>query len=339
MQKGKSIITDAERVKEKMNSAALHSSPFLFAVDFEINNGIFISDPLNSDELLFRVGNYSNIKHSEVVDDRAYFHVEELLKIKEVLTEEEYKRKFLKVFAGLKRGDSYLTNLTCKTKVELNIAFEAIIQHSQTPYALCVPDYFVCFTPERFVRIENGVISCSPMKGTIDASLKNALATIMDDYKESCEHNTITDLIRNDIGIVSNRVWVERFRYAETISTDRGDIIQISSDIRGQLTDGYKNRMGDIIFTLLPAGSVSGAPKKSTLKIIAEAEGEKRGFYTGVFGYYDGEVLDSAVLIRFIEKRDGDYYYRSGGGVTVNSKQEEEYREMIQKIYLPFKKI
>ena len=87
---------------------------------------------------------------------------------------------------------------------------------------------------------------------------------------------------------------------------------------------------------MLPAGSVSGAPKTATIHLIHKAEQEqKRGFYTGVFGYYDGERLDSGVLIRYIEKVQGKFYFRSGGGITVNSNCLSEYNETIEKIYLP----
>ncbi|MDO9680045.1 MAG: aminodeoxychorismate synthase component I, partial [Bacteroidales bacterium] len=219
---------------------------------------------------------------------------------------------------------------------------EQIIAKTTSPYALCIPDNFVCFSPERFVRIENGIITTCPMKGTIDATIPGAEDKIMTDYKEICEHNTITDLLRNDIGAVSKRVWVERFRYTDRILTDRGEIIQVSSDIRGEIKDKFisesKERLGDVIFSLLPAGSVSGAPKPSTLRLISKAEGRSRGFYTGIFGYFDGETLDSAVLIRFIEKGpDGKLYYRSGGGITVNSNWESEYDEVLKKVYLPAK--
>ena len=88
-------------------------------------------------------------------------------------------------------------------------------------------------------------------------------------------------------------------------------------------------------FRLLPAGSVSGAPKKKTTEIIASAEGTPRGYYTGIAGLFDGRDLNSGVLIRFIEKRDNGYFYRSGGGITSFSEPLSEYNEMIDKIYVP----
>ena len=86
---------------------------------------------------------------------------------------------------------------------------------------------------------------------------------------------------------------------------------------------------------MLPAGSISGAPKEATRKIIQEAESEPRGYYTGVCGYYDGNELDSAVIIRYIENDENQYYFRSGGGITAYSDCEEEYKEVLEKIYLP----
>ncbi len=95
------------------------------------------------------------------------------------------------------------------------------------------------------------------------------------------------------------------------------------------------NQLGDILLKLLPAGSVSGAPKPRTLEIIKEVEEERRGYYTGVFGYFDGSVLDSGVMIRFIENTAGKFFYRSGGGITTQSVVESEYQEVIDKVYVP----
>ena len=86
---------------------------------------------------------------------------------------------------------------------------------------------------------------------------------------------------------------------------------------------------------LLPAGSISGAPKKKTVEILKDIENEPRGFYTGVFGIFDGENLESAVMIRFIEQQGEKLYFRSGGGITSMSNPEEEYKEALQKIYVP----
>ena len=97
----------------------------------------------------------------------------------------------------------------------------------------------------------------------------------------------------------------------------------------------YK-RQGEILLKLLPAGSVTGAPKEATCRAIAEAEDMERGFYTGIFGFFNGRDLDSAVAIRFMEEDEKEMVYKSGGGITVMSHMEDEYREAIAKVYVPF---
>ena len=101
-------------------------------------------------------------------------------------------------------------------------------------------------------------------------------------------------------------------------------------------SEGITERIGDIVFTLLPAGSVTGAPKRKTIEIIHEIENYERGYYTGIFGYFDGATLDSGVMIRFIEKTPEGLIYKSGGGITSFSRPESEYQEMIDKVYVPF---
>lgn len=173
------------------------------------------------------------------------------------------------------------------------------------------------------------------MKGTIDASLPDAYRLLMNDVKESAEHATIVDLIRNDLSMVAEQVTVTRYRYCDCLETNKGPILQTSSEICGVLPEDYCSHIGDIVFKLLPAGSITGAPKPKTMDIIAEAENYNRGFYTGVMGYFDGENLDSAVMIRFVEQEDGRFYFKAGGGITSKSSLESEYNEMKQKIYVP----
>ena len=135
--------------------------------------------------------------------------------------------------------------------------------------------------------------------------------------------------------MVAEDVKVDKYRYVDTIYTNKGPILQTSSKISGRLPDDYQERIGDIIFRLLPAGSITGAPKKKTMEIIAEAEGYDRNFYTGIMGYYMEGCLDSGVMIRFIENEDGKLYFKAGGGITSMSCCESEYNEVIQKVYVP----
>ncbi|MDO5522705.1 MAG: aminodeoxychorismate synthase component I, partial [Bacteroidia bacterium] len=246
-----------------------------------------------------------------------------------------YAERFSHVMNGLKYGNSFLVNLTIKTPVETNLSLKEIFLRSKAMYRLYVPERFVCFSPERFVKITDGKIFSHPMKGTINASIENAAQLILNDYKETAEHNTIVDLLRNDLSRVATRVKVNRFRYIDTLDTNTGSILQVSSEIEGTLPENYLENIGTIFFDLLPAGSVSGAPKQATLQLIREAEQKTRGFYTGVAGYFDGQNLDSGVLIRYIEQTENGFYFRSGGGITINSECAKEYAEAVNKIYLP----
>mgnify|MGYP000058255639 CR=1 FL=1 len=230
---------------------------------------------------------------------------------------------------------SFLTNLTCRTPIETNLSLKDIFFRSKAMYKLWVRDQFTVFSPEIFVRIQQGKISSYPMKGTLDASLPSAVRQLMDDPKEAAEHATIVDLIRNDLSIVADRVSVSRYRYIDKLQTNRGTILQTSSEIQGTLPDNYRENLGHILFKLLPAGSITGAPKKKTMQIISEAETYERGFYTGVMGYFDGSSLDSAVMIRFVEQEGDRMYFKSGGGITCRSEVESEYHEMKQKVYVP----
>lgn len=173
------------------------------------------------------------------------------------------------------------------------------------------------------------------MKGTINANIEKAKEQLLNSEKEFTEHNTIVDLIRNDLALVAKNIQVTQYRYLEKVETHRGAIYQTSSEICGELNENWQDNIGSILAKLLPAGSISGAPKEKTVQIIQTAEKQPRGYYTGVFGYFDGENVESAVAIRYIEQKDGKYLFRSGGGITALSKLNEEYQEILEKVYVP----
>jgi para-aminobenzoate synthetase component I len=135
--------------------------------------------------------------------------------------------------------------------------------------------------------------------------------------------------------MVSYPVQVNKFRYTDTIHTNHKILLQVSSEITGTLPDNWHENLGQIICSLLPAGSITGAPKKKTVEIIKEAEQYNRGYYTGIFGFYDGYCLDSAVIIRYIENINNQLFYKSGGGITIYSEIQSEYQELIDKVYIP----
>jgi para-aminobenzoate synthetase component 1 len=185
------------------------------------------------------------------------------------------------------------------------------------------------------VKIIDGHIYSYPMKGTIDASIPDAKNILIEDEKELSEHYTIVDLIRNDLSIVAKNIRVSKFRYVDTIHTNDKVLLQTSSEITGEVCEEYLKNIGSLMNKVLPAGSITGAPKQKTMSVIKEAEVGNRGWYTGVFGYFDGKNLDSAVAIRFIEKNNGGYIYKSGGGITSMSNVIDEYNELNDKVYVP----
>ncbi len=318
-----------DEIRNKINQLARENKQFLFAIDYEMDKGFIVENPLLQNEILWKINEHTNICHKQ--------NIKAKLTAKPI-NFDEYKEKFNIVYDGLYRGNSFLANLTTSTEIDIDCSLRDIAQSANSPFILCVPEQFVCFSPEIFVTIKNGVISSNPMKGTIEANIPNAKEKILSDYKESAEHFTIVDLIRSDLSRVATNVKVDRLRYIDEIKNSKGKLLQVSSEISGNVLPEYENEIGDLLFELLPAGSISGAPKPSTIDIIAKAEKEKRGYYTGVFGYYDGKDLHSAVMIRFIEKRNDKYYFRSGGGITINSNATDEYKETIAKVYLPLSK-
>ena len=140
------------------------------------------------------------------------------------------------------------------------------------------------------------------------------------------------DLLRNDLSLVAKQVRVTQYKYYEEIKAHHKTTGQLSSCIEGKLPDNYPEKIGQILQQLLPAGSISGAPKPKTKALIQNIEESPRGFYTGIAGIFEGTDLDSCVMIRFLCE---DGTYRCGGGITHLSDFEEEYNELIQKIYVP----
>jgi len=303
----------------------------LFMVDFEMKKPIVLRlEDVKTENILFDINGFTN---STTVSSS--IQKNEIIVLTDPISSDQYKKKFETVFHHLEYGDTYLTNLTIESGIQLKCSLRDIFFLSNARYKLWYNDEFLVFSPEIFIQIRNEKIYSYPMKGTIDASIPNAIEKILADKKELAEHVTIVDLIRNDLSQVAEKVHVKRFRYIDELKTNSKTLFQVSSEIVGNISTHYPARLGDILVSLLPAGSVSGAPKRRTLEVIKEAEGTERGYYTGVFGYFDGKNFDSGVMIRFIQKRGDQYVYKSGGGITTQSIAEAEYQEAIDKVYVP----
>ena len=188
-------------------------------------------------------------------------------------------------------------------------------------------------SPETLVKLEDGVLQTFPLAGTRprgktpeeDAELERDL---LSDEKELAEHNMLVDLGRNDIGKISEfgTVEVERFHAVQRFS----HVMHIGSTVRGKIKDG-KDAL-DAVGSILPAGTLSGAPKIMAARLINELEDNKRGIYGGAIGYIDFTGnLDTAIAIRIAYKKNGKVFVRSGAGIVADSVPEKEYKECLDK--------
>lgn len=312
---------------DRMNELGAVGQPFIFVIDFDFEKPL-IFDPDNSTSILWKTPQTSNFEPISFAKNEFTWKIVPV-------GMDRYGKAFERVQQYIHNGDTYLLNLTMPTGVNTNISPEEIFHRSDTSYKIWLKNQFVCFSPETFVRINEGVISSYPMKGTIDASIENAELLLLHDEKEVAEHHTMVDLIRNDLSMVASEVQVERLMYIDRIVTNQGELLQMSSQISGKLPENYQNSIGTILAKLLPAGSICGAPKPKTLEIIQKVESYDRGYYTGIFGVFDGKNLDSCVLIRYLEQDGDQLTFKSGGGITFLSDCQTEYNELIQKVYVP----
>lgn len=323
------VHSTIEEFRKKASIYASQGKPFFFLLDFELKRPVIcLLEETKQHGISYVMDGKSNVVSSDKSFDPISLAINPI-------SYDCFVPSFNAVQSAMLRGESYLLNLTFASSLKCNLSIKDIFEVAKAPYKLLFLDKFVCFSPERFIKIKNDKIYTYPMKGTIAADYPNAEACLLNNSKEKWEHNTIVDFMRNDLSMVASNVKVERFRYVEKIQTHKGAILQTSSEIIGDLQKDWKENLGDLILKLLPAGSISGAPKKRSLALIKTNEHDERSYYTGIFGCFDGSSLDSAVAIRYIEKRNDGLYFRSGGGITALSHPKEEYDELIQKIYVP----
>ena len=188
-------------------------------------------------------------------------------------------------------------------------------------------------SPETLVRLENGILHTFPLAGTrkrgrTDEEDRALEAELLADEKELAEHNMLVDLGRNDLGKISKfgTVQVEKFHSIERFS----HVMHIGSTVRGEISDGYDAL--DAVEAVLPAGTLSGAPKIRACQLIGELENNKRGIYGGAIGYIDFTGnMDTCIAIRIVYKKNGRVFVRSGAGIVADSVPEKEFEECMNK--------
>ncbi len=313
---------------DRINTLGQAREPFLFLLSYD-KKKIFAQSLRTLDkEIFYKLENWRNYP----VEKRNKTFIFEKFPIDFL----RYQKSMEKIISEIKSGNTYLLNFTFKTPIESDLTLKEIFTFARAKFKLYFKGEFICFSPERFIEINHNTIATYPMKGTIEASLPDAESEILSNPKEMAEHVMIVDLMRNDLGIVGKNIKVEKFRYIDKIRAGKKELLQVSSKITAELPDDWQEHIGTILDQLTPAGSITGTPKKRTTEIIEEIENYDRGFYTGIFGIFDGKSLRSGVMIRFIEEECGKLFYKSGGGITIDSDAKSEYSELIDKIYLPF---
>lgn len=204
-------LYNKEQAIKRMNQFGQHHRPFVFIINY-LQDASYIEEvaAVDSTELLYNLNGFTN----QATSTEKYtpsFSAKPANSIHWQPFAESfysYQRSFNIVRQNILAGNSFLTNLTCRTPVDTNLTLKDIYYHSKAIYKLWVKDTFTVFSPEIFVRIHQGKISSYPMKGTIDASIPSAAQLLMNDPKEAAEHATIVDLIRNDLSMVANQVSV-----------------------------------------------------------------------------------------------------------------------------------
>lgn len=245
-----------------------------------------------------------------------------------------------KAKAHITEGDIFqivLSNrLSAPYQGDLMSTYEALKEINPSPYMF----YFsgddleiAGASPETLVKLENDILHTYPLAGTrrrgsTPAEDKVLEQELLSDEKELAEHNMLVDLGRNDLGKVCDfgTVKVEQLHTIERFS----HVMHIGSAVRGRIAQD-KDAL-DAILSTMPAGTLSGAPKISACRLIAQLEGVRRGIYGGAIGYidFDGN-MDTCIGIRLVYKKDGQIFVHTGAGIVADSDPEKEYEECFNK--------
>lgn len=285
----------------------------------------------------------NDLEHIENVDDKILKRVQHDVKIKKRITKKEYLKQLDKILKHIHRGDIYEVNFCQEFYAEnatinpLDVYYH-LNEISNPPFASFIKmntNYIISASPERFVKKEGNNIVSQPIKGTAkrlsnkkaDAALAIALSN---DQKERSENIMIVDLVRNDLSKTAIKGSVKVEELCKVYSFDQ--VHQMISTISAKVdenTDGV-----DIIKSLFPMGSMTGAPKLSAMRIIEKLEVTKRGVYSGAIGYFtpDGDFDFNVVIRSILYNKINNYLsYSVGGAITSKSNPEKEYEECLLK--------
>lgn len=261
--------------------------------------------------------------------------------LRPLISREEYERKIEFIKEKILDGITYEVNYTYPSLLETNLSddelYEYLLPKQKTPYNAFIRnrhETVMSFSPELFFKISGRNILTKPMKGTVrrgdtpeeDARHREFLAT---DTKNRAENIMIVDLLRNDLGIVAKDGTVKADRLFEV--EEHPTLFQMTSEISAELRDDVT--LYDVIKAIYPCGSITGAPKVSTMRVIAEAEPYSRDVYCGAIAFIHGDEAVFSVPIRILQKRHDEkcFRYFAGGAITYDSTAGDEWNETITK--------
>lgn len=261
--------------------------------------------------------------------------------IEPLISKEEYISKIDFIKNKIQNGITYEVNFTYPSKVSTNASeidfYNHLLKNQKTPYNAFLKNRFetiLSFSPELFFKLKGNKIFTKPMKGTVrrgtnkaeDEKLKDFL---YNDKKNRAENIMIVDLLRNDLGRISKTgsVKVEKLFEIEEHKT----LFQMTSEISAELENGTS--LYDIIKAIFPCGSITGAPKLSTMKVISNTERFSREVYCGAIGYLHGDEAVFSVPIRILQKKKDESFYKyfAGGAIVWDSDAEDEWQETLTK--------
>lgn len=257
-----------------------------------------------------------------------------------LFSEEEYCRMVEKAKRYIYEGDIFQVVLSNRLEADyegsLFNAYRLLRTINPSPYMFYFSsdDMEVAgASPETLVKLEDGILHTFPLAGTRPRGKtkeedKRLETELLADEKERSEHNMLVDLGRNDLGKISTFGTVEVEDYMSVLRYSH--VMHIGSTVRSEIGEGHCSL--DAVDAVLPAGTLSGAPKIRAMEIINELENNKRGIYGGAIGYIDFTGnLDTCIAIRTAYKKNGKVFVRSGAGIVADSVPENEYRECINK--------
>ncbi|BBH51977.1 chorismate-binding protein [Fluviispira sanaruensis] len=339
------FVTPYENSKKEEDSYVLHAK---FEIKIHITHREMSLSILNHseefdiiNELWEKIEHISNQNHSFIPQTK-HLRANNNIALKEDLLKKDIVDVIEKAKNFMNKGDCYLANLTSTKELTNSSPFKSIPNFLlawlkiKSRYGIYYADENVglaCFSPERFIYSKQRVITTEPIKGTLKSQAESPTyedaLTIWADKKEIYEHTLVVDLMRNDLNLVCKAGSVEVYRpfYARKA----GQLVQMQSSVLGILKEN--ENLGSCLEKMLPAGSISGTPKKRVCEIITKLENITRGYYTGVCGVLEKNGdFDSTILIRSVYKGKRGVYCGVGAGITTLSNAVNEYEEFLIKL-------